>query len=305
MKKNALILTVLTAAAGLAAFFLRRRELATVFEPDGLARHGAPVSIILLILCVLAVIVLIVLSVKLTGERSAKGGYTEVFHVGGPVPTVISALLGVAMIAAAFLNYRSAAVGGTRAVVEGAVGILAALAGVGGFALAVNARRKSGGCALPAVLVTLFVCFFILVTYKKRASDPVLLDYMYDFIALCFSALATLFIAGFAFDRAAPRKALWMSFAAAFFCFIGAADSLGEWTLVFYIFLIVYQLMHGYLLAAAFKAHEELDPEPPSQAEEKAYADVLAEFEAPAESDAPEETGAPEESEAPENGGEF
>ncbi len=302
MKKNALILTVLTVIAGLVAFFLRRRELATVFEPDGLARRGAAVSVILLVLCVLAVIVLIVLSIRLAGERGVRGGYAEVFHVSGPVPTVISALLGIAMIAAAFLNYRSAAAGGTRAVVEGAVGLLAALAGVGGFALAVNARRRSGGCALPAVLVTLFVCFFILVTYKKRATDPVLLNYMYDFVALCFSALSTLFIAGFAFDRASPRKALWVSFAAAFFCFIGAADSLGEWTLVFYIFLIVYQLMHGYLLTAAFRAHEELAPEPPSQAEEEAYAEVLAEFEEPAQSGVPEENGASGEIDAPDNG---
>ncbi|MBR5708510.1 MAG: hypothetical protein IKX41_03915, partial [Oscillospiraceae bacterium] len=168
----------------------------------------------------------------------------------------------------------------------------------------VNARRKSGGCALAAVLVTLFVCFFILVTYKKRASDPVLLDYMYDFIALCLSAVSTLFIAGFAFERAAPRKALWMCFAAAFFCFIGAADSVGQWTLVFYIFLIVYQLMHGAILAAAFRAHDPLEAEPPTEAEEKAYADVLAEFEDPDEAPADAESGpAPEEGDAPEEGG--
>ena len=304
MKKNALILTIFTVIAGLIAFFLRRRELATVFEPDGLARRGAPVSIILLVLCVLAVIVLIALSVKAASGRGVKGGYAEVFHVGGLVPTVISALLGIAMIAAAFLNYRSAAVGGTRAVVEGALGILAALAGVGGFALAVNARRKSGGCALPAVLVTLFVCFFILVTYKKRASDPVLLSYMYDFVALCLSALATLFIAGFAFDRAAPGKTLWMSSAAAFFCFIGAADSVGDWTLVFYIFLIIYQLMHGYLLAAAFKTHGGPESELPAQAGDEAYDEVLAEFEGTDEGEAPEDSDASEENDAP-DGGEY
>jgi hypothetical protein len=312
MKKNAIILTLLTVVAGVAAFLLRRRELATVFGADGLAERGAPLSIILMILCLLVVIVLIVLSVRMTAGVGVRGGYAEVFHVEGLVPVVVSAVLGAAMIAAAFLNYRAAAVGGTRAVVEGAVGILAALAGVAGFALAVNARRKSGGCALPAVLVTLFVCFFILVTYKKRASDPVLLDYMYDFIALCLSALSTLFIAGFAFDRASPRKALWVCFAAAFFCFIGAADSVGQWTLVFYIFLIVYQLMHGAILAAAFKAHDPLEAEPPTKAEEKAYADVLAEFEDPdavpadagddpfaeaGEDSVPEEGGAPDDGE--------
>ena len=302
MKKNALILTIITVVAGAAAFILRRRELATVFRADGLAERGAPVSIALLVLCALAVVVLIVLSLKLTGASTVAGGYTEVFHVGGMFPTVVSALLGVAMIAAAFLNYRSAAVGGTRAVVEGAVGILAALAGIGAFALAVNARKKSGGCALPAVLVTLFVCFFILVTYKKKASDPVLLNYMYDFIALCLSALATLFIAGFAFERPAPKKTLWMSYVAAFFCFIGAADAIGQWTLVFYIFLIIYLLMHGAILAAAFKTPETAEAVPAAEDEEKAYADVLAEFEEPDEAPAdagdapsPEEGGATEE----------
>lgn len=270
MKKKAVIFTVVTVIAGAIGAFLRRRELATVFRPDGLAERGAAVSIILMVLCVIfAAAVIVFIAVKSAG-LTADGSYNDIFHVNSPVILVISAVLGVSMIAAGYLNYRSAAVGGTRAVVEGAVGILAALAGISGFSLSFNASRRRGGSALPSLLVTVFICFFILVTYKKRAEDPVLLDYMYDFLALCLSAVGTYCIAGFAFGRPAPRKTAAFSYIAAFFCIIAAADALGDWTSVFYAFLAAYQLIHAFLLTAALAkpAPEESGCEADSEADD-------------------------------------
>ena len=261
MKKSAALFTLLTAAAGVVAAILRRIECNTIFNSEGLAERGAPISIILIIFCVIFAAVVVGFTVSKTGSKTVIGRYESVFHTESPVPLVISAVLAAAMIAAGYLNYRSAAVVGTRAVVEGAVGLLAALAGVGFFALCFNARRRSGGCMLSSLLVTVFVCFYILVTYKKNAANPVLLDNMYVFLALCFSALASYYVAGFAFDRASVKKTMTMSFLSAFLCIIACVDSFGEWRMVFFIFLAVYLLMHGFLLTAALAPEAAEQPE--------------------------------------------
>ena len=294
MKKSAALITVLTVVAGIIAAVLRRIECNTIFNDEGLAERGAPISIILIIFCVLFAAVVVGFTVSKTGNRTVTGRYESVFHTETPAMLVISAVLGAAMIAAGYLNYRTAAVGGTRAIVEGAVGLLAALAGVAFFALSFNAKRGKGGCMLASLLVTIFVCFYILVTYKKNAADPVLLDNMYVFLALCFSALASYYVAGFAFDRAAVKKTMTMSFISAFLCIIACVDRFGEWSMVFFIFLAVYLLAHGFLLTAALGPEGRKDAPADAPAELSEEAELLKEFEASADA-APDE--APELSE--------
>ncbi|NLV50761.1 MAG: hypothetical protein GXY20_08740 [Clostridiales bacterium] len=250
MLKKALALTAVTILAGAAGAFIRVKELATVFDDQGLAQRFAPVTTALIVLCAAFGVFLFIVCFSGLRGMTCANGYENAFRARSPAVVIISFILAAGMCAGAYMCYRSEVPVLSHAI---AVGVLALFAGVSGIAylcLSIEARRGKGSqTALCSLVIVVFTCYYLIISYKKKAADPVLLDYVYDFLALCSSAMASYYVAGFAFRRGAPRRTVFAGLLSVFFCIValpGKTDTLYE--AFFLIFIAVHLLISVFLL---------------------------------------------------------
>lgn len=228
---------LLTAALGVIGAILRKIELNTVFEPSGLAKQWQPITIALVVLSVLAT-VYFVFSSRGLKKLSAVEGYNEVFAGGGIIPFALSVLATAGIAVGSVLYY----INGGETILSAVLMLVGAAAAVAVFALAYGVFKKRGDAKTAAVFSTLFVlfvCFWMVLEYKFRSADPVLLDYVYDFLALCSAALAFYYKAGFAFGRPKPASTMMFSRISAYFCIVAIPGASGTAQLLYFISLAV------------------------------------------------------------------
>ena len=70
--------------------------------------------------------------------------------------------------------------------------------------------------------------------YRMRAADPVVLRYVYDFLALCAASVAFYYKAGFAFDRPRPSRTVLFSMIACYFCLVAMPGVSGNAQPIFF-----------------------------------------------------------------------
>lgn len=220
MRKE-LILPPLALAGGLAGFLLRRRELATAFEPDtGLAIWGTPATYGLIALS-LGMILLLTLLCRTKADFpdgadqafAAKGN--TLYAAGMVCAALLAAAAGVLILmslpaalddalgrdlSTPYLTVLPLALFGGLALVSG--GCL--------FRLGRNYYRGEGKAARSTVplMPAYTCCLWLIVAYQVRSGDPVLLDYVWELLAVMAVLLATYFLAGFSFGRGKAGRTL-------------------------------------------------------------------------------------------------
>lgn len=233
------VLPVAAILGGVAGFFLRRWELATVFDADtGLPSQGMPVTWTLALLSAAMLVLLAVLSAD--SRKTFTGGYDEAFAARGR-----SLYMG-AMAASAFLM----AIGGFLLlpalpelyleaeqtqrgipllslfprILLAVFGVLSAVSvfrlGRNGY-LAERKGRYSAWLLIPAYTA----CAWLIVAYQARSGDPILLDYVYQLFAIIATVLGTYFICGFSFEKGKIFRTIFFSLAALYFIPVTLADS--------------------------------------------------------------------------------
>lgn len=238
-------LPALAVVLGAAGFGLRRWAVSDAFEPDtGLALSGHPSFLLLGALTVLAVVVLALLC---RGGRKLTDGECPLALSGvSPLHMTLAsaaAILTILAGGASFLDLLSV----FHAVTYYDSGLLScvnplllgALAVVSGICLLVLARqryqlgREVSFSFLP-LIPAFFTCFWLIDVYRVRASDPVILEYAWFFLADIALVLALYCAAGFAFRNGKPFMALYWSLLAVVFALTTAADphSLTEYLLL-------------------------------------------------------------------------
>jgi len=75
-----------------------------------------------------------------------------------------------------------------------------------------------------SVIPILFMCFWLVLMYRDNASNPVLLGYVYQILAIAFASLAFYCTACFVYGKSVPGKAIFSYFSAIYFCTITLAD---------------------------------------------------------------------------------
>lgn len=246
---------VLTVVLGLIGAFLRKIELNTVFEASGLAKQGQPITIILAVFSALAAVYFIFSSIGLK-RLSAEESYNEAFGGGGLVPFGLSALATAGIAVGSVLYFLN---GGetTLAALLMLAGLVTAVAVV---ALAYGTMKKRGEPKIAAVfstLIVIFICFWMVLEYKFRSADPVLLDYVYDFLALCALTLAFYYKAGFAFARPKPAHTMMLSKIAVYFSIVSMPGASGKAQLLFFICLAIVLLADKPAFASNLKVKIE------------------------------------------------
>lgn len=245
--------------AGGAGYFLRRRELASAFESSGLPIPGAPITILLACLSAAFLVAAALLSWRLCRGRPPQN-YDQAFTCPSPVfitANVVAALLLLGGGALGVLGYVN------RTSPQLSPFLVAVLALAAGYCVLMSGRRNyrsdSSGRYSGLVLVPAFtLCVWLVSVYQSRAGDPIILDYVYQILAIITTLLSLYFMAGYSFEKGRPALCLWAFSAAIYFSCLTLADGHTGMTLCLHAFAIVYCVQYSAVLVANLTAEREV-----------------------------------------------
>lgn len=226
MRKRSLVPAAVL-AAGVIGAVLRRTELNTAFEGNGLPIPWAGATVALALFSALAMALCVVLAVSLGKSFTTPQGYKRAFRTDSYLLFAVMALLGIAVtLCAALTALFGWDVLGLTGASRWIFLALFALAGLGMTVMAYSAytqkdtRFLKGGSVMPAI----FFCFWMVSLYRQNAGNPVILEYCYSALALGAAAVSGYYAAGYAFGRKALTATVLMSLAAIYFLAVAVAD---------------------------------------------------------------------------------
>jgi hypothetical protein len=214
-------------AAGAAGFYVRLMELWNVFdERTGLPERGAGLTITLIAFSAAFLLAALLFAIRATVKHKAPKGFENAFGTDPLSYPMMFTLIGLVWLGATIKHFIDLNALGTVAPIELYYLILSALSAVSITFFAVemyqDPRRKMA-IAL-SIVPTLFMCFWLILMYRQNASNPILLSYAYQCLAIISAALGFYFTSGFVYNKPAPGKAIFTYLAAIYFCFITLAD---------------------------------------------------------------------------------
>jgi len=216
-----------TFLAGAAGFYLRLTELMNVFDAStGLPRRGAGITYALIALSVVFLIIVLVFAIRATTKYKAQSGFENAFGTDPVAYPIAFSVIGLVWLAATVKYFFDLNMPWPIPVVDM---IFITLSVLSAFSMALFAIemyqdpfRKSK--FVLSIVPSMFTCFWLIVLYRQNASNPILLSYCYQCLAIITSALGFYFTSGFVYNKPAPGKAIFSYFAAAYFCFVTLAD---------------------------------------------------------------------------------
>lgn len=269
MRKSAVVIPALALIAGICGFLIRRVEINTAFEADtGFAVRGAPVTLALIAVSG-AVIALAVLAGILASVRmKAENDYTRAFAPGSFLYLAVSSILGIAWLGADVLYFFSVyGQGGTIGLAGSPIIsildiifiFLAAVSALSVIFLARGAHKGRGGSDLLifSVIPSVFFCFWLIILYKNNASNPVILSFAYQCLAIAAATLSFYFSAGFVYKKAATGKTLFSFLVTIFFCAVSIADNIGLPLKIMFGLMVLYAFMNAIVFLRNLKSKNE------------------------------------------------
>ncbi len=241
---------VSAAALGVVGAVLRKIELGTVFESaTGLARRGEPITIALALFSIASAAFFVVYSSRVKRFKVSEG-YLGAMTNDSMVLFALAAVSALGIAAGSVLYYFEG-----RALTDIILTVLGLVASMAALILSRVSSKSSeseGNAALSALFV-LFICLWLVLEYKARSADPELLDYVYDFLALCSSALAFYYKAGYAFLKPNPRRSIMYMQLSLFFCIIALPGALWHARAVLFVSLALLLIRDMAVLAGNLK----------------------------------------------------
>lgn len=203
MKKNGLVFALVTLLLSAAGMLLRKLELLTALDADGLAVFR-PATASLIALSVLMAAFCILYARK---ELPAQPG-GELRSLGPAAAALAAVCLPVQLYGAWLLFGSWKGSGDTLALV---LALLAGLAGAGWLYLHIaewQGWKAAGSRLLAGSLITLFHCLWLISYYRDEAPQPALILPVYGFLALCAGCIAAYGYTGGSVGRLRPRRTL-------------------------------------------------------------------------------------------------
>lgn len=235
MRKN--LPLVLALALGGAGFALRKWQLAAGFEADTrLPIPGSAPSMLLVLLTVLAAAGLLVLVRTRRDSPEADSAFAAARD--NTLFLTAGALSGFLLLLSAGLEIFSFAAVSAPPYVTGAKTVKIAsmalpplrvfLCAMGLPSAILWCRRLYRGEETREQMSLLFLCvlfcLWMVSAYQVRASDPVVMDYVYEVLAIVCSLLGLYYIAGYSFQTGKPRRTLFFCLAGVYFSLVTLAD---------------------------------------------------------------------------------
>ena len=227
MRIATFIMPLFALLSGGVGYYLRLTELMNVFDAQtGLALRGARESYILIAASAVFLVISLLFSIRASVKHQAPQGFENAFGTDPLTYPLVFFIIGAVWLGATvkhFLNFYNA---GPIPMIEIYFSALSALSAISIAYFAIemyqDPRRKM--VYALSVVPTLFMCFWLVILYRQNATNPVLLKYVYQCLAVISSALAFYLTSGFVYGKPAPGKTILAYFAAIFFCFVTLAD---------------------------------------------------------------------------------
>ena len=152
--------------------------------------------------------------------------FSQAFEPVGGVTGVLVLLCGILMAVGGVLLFLTVPYSDRQRSLLQVVGVMAAVYGVL-FPIQMQDRGERPRVftvVLSGFPIAIFA-FWIVVSYKSNIVNPTITAYAVEILTLCALAVAFYQVAGFAFDRPRPIRAIFWALYAAFLCFVSIADA--------------------------------------------------------------------------------
>jgi len=213
--------------SGAAGFYLRLNELWHVFDArTGLPERGAFETITLLAASGAFLLLFLLFSIRVAVKHTSPKGFENSYGTHPLTYPFTFAIIAMVWLGASVKHFLDQISMESMQMVEIYYAVLSALAAVSVALFAIemyqDPRRKM--TFAMSIVPTIFMCFWLGIMYRNNASNPILLAYVYQFLAIISSALAFYFTSGFVYNKPSPATTLFFYFAAVYFCFVTLAD---------------------------------------------------------------------------------
>lgn len=228
MRKNAYIIPAVAIILGIAGFFFRKKELATIFDATtGLAQKNAPVSIIIFLLTIVAVLFFLAFSIFGLKSCKAENSYEKAFKMDNISVFALYIVACILMLAGGiYYCFEAAQDYYGMPILDLIFTILAMITAIAQIFVANGSFKGKGGNQLGmcSVAAAVFFSYWLITTYRLNATNPVTLDYYYECLAMAAAVLAFYFSSGFAFKKPRLKQTVFFSSVALFMCVMSLAD---------------------------------------------------------------------------------
>ena len=228
MRIAAIFMPLFALFSGAIGFYIRLTELWNVFDPrTGLPVRGALLTYMLIAVSAVFLILILLFSIYISVNRTSPRGFENAFGTDPLTYPFTLSFIGALWLAATVKYFADNISAGSIAMADIYFSVLSALAAVSIAFFAIemyqDPRRKS--VFALSIIPTLFMCFWLVLLYRQNASNPILLSYAYQCLAIISSALGFYFTSGFVYNKPAPGKTIFCYFAAIYFSFVTLADN--------------------------------------------------------------------------------
>ena len=227
MRISAFLMPFFTLLTGAAGYYLRLLELWNVFDTEtGLPRRGAAITYVLIGLTAVFLTVTFVFALRTRLRFISPRGFENAFGAEAIAYPAVFFLIGAIWLGATVMFFLNINAQGNVQFAEVCFSVLSALSAISVSLFAAEVyhspHRKSK--LVLSIVPTFFTCFWLIRVYSQNASNPILLSYCYQCLAIISATLGFYFTSGFAYNRSALGKTIFAYCAAIYFCFVTLAD---------------------------------------------------------------------------------
>jgi hypothetical protein len=248
MRKDALKVVLVTLVMGIFGAFFRWLQNINAFEDDtGLLIPGAKTTVVVVIYLVLSAVffaALVLLYLKSWGKPTSP---EQALRPTTVAPGLICKVCGVVTILASAALMLSA--GGERyPMLMRLFAALGIFSGAALFFVMGNREGTQPGNKTAMLLPVLFMCMWLIYSYKNNAENPVIWAFVIEILTLVFTTMAWYELAAYYYGRSKPNWALFFVPAAAFMNITTLTDSRALLMSAMFAIQAVLMLMFEYLL---------------------------------------------------------
>ncbi len=228
MRNSAYPLCITTLVLAAFGGFFRWLQNQVSFELDtGLAVPGSLWTYVTAVWIVIAAAVLLVQSRRAINRDRVRRPETfaQAFRPIGGFTGILVLVCGVVMVLGGVILFITVPLSDHQRTLMQVVAALGIVYGIlFPFQLQDRADRPRSFTVFLAGFPILMFAFWIIVSYKSNIVNPTVTAYAVEIITLCALTIAFYQVAGFAFDRPKPIRAVFWALFAAFLCIMSIAD---------------------------------------------------------------------------------
>jgi len=251
MRISAVFAPFFTLLAGIAGFYLRSSELKNVFDPvTGLPQRNADTTFWLIILSLIFSIAIIIFAVNASTKHKALKGFESAFGTDPFYYPVLFTVIGIVWIIGTYMYFTFLRGYNALTSIDIYFIIFSVITAVSitYFAIEMYQDSRKKAPYLLIVIPTVFMCFWLIMLYRHNASNPVLLSYAYQCIAIIASTASFYYTSGFLYGKPAPGKSIFAYYTTIYFCAVTLADNHPAGIKLIFCALIAINIIHSSML---------------------------------------------------------